>query len=474
MFLIFKSLRRNNKVTRSPRTFTKTLSFCANFKNLDNTKYVLNSKKLFQDVLLETEWSEYDKYPEDVTPLLSEIEEDEEIQEDLITKYNNSTVAFKKSFRENYKLNLIKRIKFSYTQGLQNILFKYFKMQFKIKTIQPLTQYKNTKFLRLVYPEKHHGKMKVLLKKIKDNKILYKNSPQILGFFSNKHDYLSTNLQKLNKNLDSSLITKDKSQNILWTSLQKQVHVKFAEKLALIQTLQIQTNSLKLQELSKFVHIMKSYEYIKTTNFWSINNILSKFSKNKQSKVRMVCNWLLQQNYKINLINKVFENALSTNQFKKIQDFNEEATYFPKQTILDKKQILLKAGKKAILLFNSGRLQQAKRSLIMREFTPVLSLAIKYMNPQLIADHIAKEFEKTKNHKWLLSALGTVLRTLKFARSQGFRIAIHGRINSADKTRVYYIKKNVLIRQQFIENVNFASAQAKGRIGSFGIKVWLF
>jgi ribosomal protein S3 len=102
----------------------------------------------------------------------------------------------------------------------------------------------------------------------------------------------------------------------------------------------------------------------------------------------------------------------------------------------------------------------------MRSFAPIASLFIKYLHPQILADHIAKEFEKTKYHKSIIYNLSTCLRSLPLRKAKGYRISIAGRINSSDKSRVFILKRNVLVR-----HMNFAYAQARGRIGSFGIKV---
>jgi len=107
----------------------------------------------------------------------------------------------------------------------------------------------------------------------------------------------------------------------------------------------------------------------------------------------------------------------------------------------------------------------------MHSFTPILSLCIKYLNAELLAEHIAKEFEKNKKHRHIINGLSNILRTIKFSRGQGYRIAITGRINSSDKSRVYFLTKKVLVRQNFQTRMNFAYTQARGRIGSFGIKV---
>lgn len=124
--------------------------------------------------------------------------------------------------------------------------------------------------------------------------------------------------------------------------------------------------------------------------------------------------------------------------------------------------------------FSQNRLSSIKNKLLMRQFLPVLTLFIKYLNPQILADHIATEFEKTKKHRKIFFALKTALRALKFYRGIGYRIAIVGRLNSAAKSHTYYLTKNCLSRLNFSNKVNYATAQAKGRIGAFGIKVWVF
>jgi ribosomal protein S3 len=112
-----------------------------------------------------------------------------------------------------------------------------------------------------------------------------------------------------------------------------------------------------------------------------------------------------------------------------------------------------------------------KNQLLMQQFIPILTMFIKYLNPQILADHIAKEFEKTKKHRNIIFALKNTLQFLNFARGIGYRIAIIGRINSSKKSRTIYLKRKTLIRQNFNKNLNFATAQARARIGSFGIKV---
>jgi len=60
-----------------------------------------------------------------------------------------------------------------------------------------------------------------------------------------------------------------------------------------------------------------------------------------------------------------------------------------------------------------------------------------------------------------------------FKRGVGYRIALLGRINGANKSRILYLKKlnRNRSRQTFSKNVNFAMAQARATIGVFGVKI---
>jgi ribosomal protein S3 len=109
--------------------------------------------------------------------------------------------------------------------------------------------------------------------------------------------------------------------------------------------------------------------------------------------------------------------------------------------------------------------------ILKQQFLPVLSLFNHYLQPQLLADHIAKEFERTKNHRPILYALKSILYAIPFKRGIGVSVAIQGRINSATKSRVFYIKRQPFYPQQFSSRLNFAQSQARARIGAFGIKV---
>ena len=58
-------------------------------------------------------------------------------------------------------------------------------------------------------------------------------------------------------------------------------------------------------------------------------------------------------------------------------------------------------------------------------------------------------------------------------RGIGYRIALIGRIDGANKSRTLYLRKlnKSRARQTFSKNINFAMAQARATIGAFSIKI---
>ena len=73
----------------------------------------------------------------------------------------------------------------------------------------------------------------------------------------------------------------------------------------------------------------------------------------------------------------------------------------------------------------------------------------------------------------VLRQIELILRTFNLKRGLGYRIALIGRINGANKSRTLYLRKlnRNRSRQSFSQDVNFALAHAKATIGAFAIKL---
>jgi hypothetical protein len=73
-------------------------------------------------------------------------------------------------------------------------------------------------------------------------------------------------------------------------------------------------------------------------------------------------------------------------------------------------------------------------------FLTTLTLFSKYLNPQPLADHLAKLISQSKNHSSLVKSIEKILHTLQMKRGVGYRIALIGRIDGANKSRTLYLK----------------------------------
>lgn len=320
-FNLIKNLRKKGQILNDSRIFLNPeLNFAVNFKKVSN--------------------------------LIQNFEENyKEISKKLKEKPN--VWQIRESFRKNYKKHVTLLTKYQYKLRLQDLLRHYFKINFEIKVVRPLVQFKNFKFLRLIHPLYNHFNPNT------QSNAIYKNTVRNLG---------------------------NKSSNII----------------------PLRTRYIGMTDSTK------------------------RFSSNPTYTKR------------------------NTYVFKKLKDkFQHER-------------------KKELLDFTQSRLRDIRRKIMIRTFMPIASLFITYLNPQLLADFIAKEFERTKHHQAIIYGLANALKSLPFTRAKGYRIAIVGRINSSDKSRSFLINRNVFSRQNFSSKINFASTQARARIGSFGIKVWIF
>ena len=109
----------------------------------------------------------------------------------------------------------------------------------------------------------------------------------------------------------------------------------------------------------------------------------------------------------------------------------------------------------------------------MSALLTTLTLFGKYLDPQPLADHLAKLVGQTKKHAQVLRLVETVLRTFPLSRGLGYRIALSGRINGATKSKTLYLRKlkRNRPRQTFVRQVNFAAAHARALIGAFSVKI---
>ena len=289
----------------------------------------------------------------------------------LEQKLNSQNISFPEkkqvfNYRLPYRQYYIQNLKFSTNfklkYWLQSVIQQYFAIKFRVKFLWPLTQLKNIKFYRLVFPPKTFKKKKrkkreeiktSILKKYKEN------------FSINNYVYLAKTTNHLTTNLTGKKI---------FLPPKKEYALKFNEK-----------------------NLIKKRPY---------------FSEK----------WLQAQN------------------------------------------------KKKSRLFPFSNLP------FIRNLIPTLLLFVKYLDPQLLANELAKIIEKSKHQKWFLYNIRQIFRSLFIKNIGGYKIVLIGRVNGRKKTRLVSIKsaKESNTQQTILKQVSFGSAQARGRIGTFGIKIWLY
>jgi len=104
-------------------------------------------------------------------------------------------------------------------------------------------------------------------------------------------------------------------------------------------------------------------------------------------------------------------------------------------------------------------------------FASILAIATTYIEPQLIADYIANELQRSKAHSPILNNIRTQLQHYNLGKVIGIRIAINGRFNSSDRTRLEYIVHGYLPRNSYKERITYALGHSYARIGAFGVKI---
>ena len=138
------------------------------------------------------------------------------------------------------------------------------------------------------------------------------------------------------------------------------------------------------------------------------------------------------------------------------------------------KYLALKA--KLINTKSEQRLAWVSKTPFIPALLTTLTLFVKYLDPQPLADHLAELIGKTKKHAELLKLVESILRTFSLKRGLGYRIALIGRINGANKSKTLYLRKlnRNRSRQNFSKKVNFALAHARALIGTFAVKIWIY
>ena len=225
-----------------------------------------------------------------------------------------------------------------------------------------------------------------------------------------------------------------------------------------------------LQVEAKIVHFLNEH---KNQNYFRLVFPIWKKKKNQLIKKFRQGHWKQKQIFltsplKLATITKKF----NFDKFKNVLHTNNNSRF------LKKKDLLILARKKIKNLRVKNSFKRIKNSKDFRHsfkyFIPTLMHFSKNLDPQILADIFAKVLYKAKKQTWMLNTIKDILKMLKLDKNVGYKIALAGRINSADKSRLVYITRKNVPLQVFDKNMNFAYSQAKARIGVFGIKIWVY
>jgi len=187
---------------------------------------------------------------------------------------------------------------------------------------------------------------------------------------------------------------------------------------------------------------------------------IAKLKRQKKNRKRK----LLLGTYRLNFIfKKVLRKIL------KIDDKGSVIVRFlqPDRLLLSTKR-LRKIARRHYVISRYRRQRMYKRVL------PFIAIMFRYWNAQPLIEQIAFEMEKTKKHWPILRTIRAIVQYLKPTSYSGYRIAVRGKISSSKRTRTFYIRDGRLPINTFQTRMTYAFYQSNARIGSFGLKSWIY
>jgi hypothetical protein len=143
--------------------------------------------------------------------------------------------------------------------------------------------------------------------------------------------------------------------------------------------------------------------------------------------------------------------------------------------ILQPTTALLSIKKFRSVASKSTVIRMYKKQKLYRRILRILVLFFRYWHPQPIIEQIAFELEKTKKHWPILKTIRALLGELTPRQWQGYRILIRGKINSADRTRGFFIKHGKEApTSTFNSRMLYGAWQSLARTGVFTIRGWIY
>ena len=221
-----------------------------------------------------------------------------------------------------------------------------------------------------------------------------------------------------------------------------------------------------VQVEAKIVHVLNAQ---KNQKFFRLVFPLRKKKKNQLIKKKR---WNIWNQKKIFLTSQLKLVTTSKNKVK------QQVVKKKNIKILNKKELLRLADKKILKRRLNNYFKRSKGGkdfrYIYKYFIPTLIEFSRAFDPQILADVLAKVLRKARKQTWMLKTVKEMLQAIQLPKGVGYKIVFTGRINSKKKSRLIYITRNQITLQIFSNRMNFAYSQAEARIGTFGIKIWVF
>lgn len=376
--------------------------------------------------------------------------------------------------------------------------------QYKKKTFQHINFVKNFKRrLKLQKQQKKMSKRKVLKKDLAKIKLFRKKLKNIKRQKLIKQNYQQKKIlkQRLRKKLRRKLCNSRKLQikNVLISkqieklkrTLRRRTRLKgwtfLAKKNKLIRILRPKSKRLKTTKKQQIFFSTKLQTYIKKNKLKWVKSYAPDFYNNFITILGLRFNLrTILRNYGFNISNINITEPIKSANKKSIKTF-QKSQWFRRM-------------RKQRYFMNTVRL---------------FHLVEKYADPNIIANHFAKEFVKQRKKHWpLILSFKSMIKYWRFHNPyklnsrelnrrrrfeknkvkvtnwipryklfspidakkaiRGVKIIVSGKINAANRARQAVLQDGIIPTQSFNKNVNYSLAHARLQTGAFGIKVWMF
>lgn len=94
------------------------------------------------------------------------------------------------------------------------------------------------------------------------------------------------------------------------------------------------------------------------------------------------------------------------------------------------------------------------------------------LNANLVAQSVAEQIEKRLPFRKVLKQ--AIEKTMHNKQAQGIKIAVSGRLNGAEMSRVEWLSEGKIPLQTIRADIDFAKYTARTTYGAIGVKVWIY